>query len=213
MAKVRVKICGVRRAQDALAAADAGADAVGFVFAPQSARFLPPKEAGEIIALLPPFVDAVGVFVDPDRLWVEQAVATSRVNVLQFHGAETDAFCRSFGLPHVKCAGIETAEDVSRLASLHPSARAWLLDSSSEGRGGGSGLSFDWSVVGEELRGRLGRKWILAGGLNPRNVRQAIETTHAPCVDVSSGVESAPGVKDCRKIRQFVEEARSAEGP
>jgi len=201
---VRVKICGVTRLVDALAAARLGADALGFNFWPRSRRFIAPEAAGEIVRSIPPGVATFGVFVDPTRDQVLAAVAASGVHAVQLHGDEPPALCVSLPVPVVKAIRVGTAHALAQLASYE--VRAFLLDSDSPGYGG-SGTGFDWSVASEVAREL---PVLLAGGLRPDNVADAVRTVRPLGVDVASGVESAPGVKDVARMELFIRRAKEA---
>lgn len=198
--RVRIKICGITRQQDALDAVESGADALGFVFWPKSARHLATRDAAAIIARLPPFVTPVALFVDPDRAEVEQALAAG-CTLLQFHGDEPPAFCASFGAAWIKAVRVAPETDLPAIARRYEGARGLLLDACVDGQPGGTGQRFDWSLAS----GDIGLPVILAGGLNPENVGEAIRTVRPWAVDVSGGVESAKGIKDASKIRAFIE--------
>ncbi len=204
MPPVKVKICGITRLGDALAAARLGADALGFNFWPRSKRYVAPEAAREMVRSLPPFVAAVGVFVDPDRDEVLRAVEASGIQVVQLHGDEPPALCASLPLPVVKAIRIAAARDLAALETYHVSA--FLLDSASPGYGG-SGRTFDWALaagVASSIRA------ILAGGLSPENVADAVRTVRPYGVDVASGVESEPGVKDAARMELFIRAAKEA---
>lgn len=202
---VRVKICGITRLEDALAAAELGADAVGFNLWQRSKRYLQPEAAGEIVARLPPFVTAVGVFVNQHPAEVRRLAAAARVAAVQLHGDEPPADCAGLGLPFIKSFRIAGPGDLAIL-SCFPSAAAVLLDSRSDGFGG-SGRAFDWKLA-RKLPG--GQPVILAGGLTPRNVARAVRAVHPWAVDVASGVERSPGVKDRRQMARFIRAAKEA---
>jgi len=204
--RTRVKICGITRPGDGVAAAQAGADAIGLVFYPKSPRFLSVERAAEIRDALPPFVQTVALFVNADAAQVSQVLGRVKPSLLQFHGDETPEFCAQFGAPFVKACRIRPGVDV--LQHLQPFARAaaWLLDSFVP-EYGGVGESFDWSLV---PRG-LARPLILSGGLDAENVARAVRTVKPWGVDVSSGVESAKGIKDAGKMAAFVAEVRNAD--
>jgi phosphoribosylanthranilate isomerase len=207
--RVRVKICGITRIEDARAAIAAGADALGFVFARESPRFLAPDRAGRIIAELPPFVARVGVFVNSDEATVRRAIQESGVDTLQFHGDETPEFCRRFVPQAVyRAFRVRGPETLERLAAFPTSA--WLLDSYVPGQAGGTGATFNWELAARAVA--LGRPVILAGGLTPDNVAAAIRQVQPWGVDVSSGVESGPGIKDGSKVRAFAAAAAGAAG-
>jgi len=202
--RTRVKICGITRAQDAEVAARAGADAIGLVFYPPSPRYLSGERAVEIRDALPPFVQTVALFVNPDAAQVAQAIGRVRPALLQFHGEETPEFCGQFGLPYVKACRIRPGVDALEYLRPFSRAAAWLYDSYVP-EYGGVGESFDWSllpVAGE-------RPVILSGGLSADNVARAIRRVRPWGVDVSSGVESAKGVKDGTKIAAFIAEVRN----
>jgi phosphoribosylanthranilate isomerase len=201
---VRVKICGLTRPEDALAAARLGADALGFNFWPRSKRFVPPDQAGEIVRRLPAGVATFGVFVDPSREEVLAALAASGVAVAQLHGDEPPALCASLPVPVVKAIRVESSASLAQLASYE--VRAFLLDAPSPGYGG-SGRTFDWALAGEVAREL---PVILAGGLAPENVAEAVRTVRPLAVDVASGVESAPGVKDLARLEAFIRKAKEA---
>lgn len=204
---VRVKICGVRRPEDARAAVRAGADALGFNFWPGSKRFLAPAEAGRIVRQLPPFVAAVGVFVNATREEIVSALLASGVGVAQLHGDERPEECRDLPVRVVKAIRVTSATDLLGLSAYRDAGvGTFLLDAPSAGYGG-SGTAFDWSLAaGARPMGRV----ILAGGLGPGNVAEAIRAARPWGVDVASGVEIAPGVKDAGLMERFVAEARAA---
>ncbi len=202
-----VKICGITRTDDALAAARQGAHAVGFVFYAGSARHIAPRAAADIIRALPPFVTTVGLFVDAEPGEVAQVLAQVPLDLLQFHGDESPEFCRGFGLPYIKAVRVRPGLDLLQYAQLHDAARGLLLDAYVEGTYGGTGTAFDWSSIPHELP----RPVILSGGLNPANVTEAIRRVRPCAVDVSSGVETAPGIKDAGKIAAFFQGVRNAD--
>ena len=199
--KTRVKICGITRSEDAHAAICHGADAIGFVFWPQSSRYIDPEAAAEITTLIPPFVAAVGVYVDPDSAWVEKTSRIARLSLLQFHGDETPEFCDQFSLPYIKAVRVKEGTDLLQYAQRYRNARGLLLDAYSADMPGGTGHTFDWELIPRNLSLPL----ILSGGLNSNNVALAIQQAKPWAVDVSSGVESAKGIKDERKIFAFMQ--------
>lgn len=201
-----VKICGITRVEDALAATRAGAYAIGLVFYAPSPRYVTPAKAAEIIRALPPFVTAVGLFVDASVDDVRSALAAVPLQLLQFHGSETPAFCRQFARPYMKTVRMRPEVDLLQYAQNFHDARALLLDSHVEGLHGGSGAAFDWTLVPSDLPLPV----VLSGGLTVENVVEAVRKVRPAAVDVSSGVESAKGIKDARKIAAFVKEVRSA---
>lgn len=204
--RTRIKICGITRPGDAVAAAQAGADAIGLVFYPPSPRFLNVERAREIRDALPPFVQAVALFVNPDAAQVAQAIGRVHPALLQFHGEETPDFCAQFGLPYVKACRVTQGVDLLKYLGLFSSASGWLLDAHVE-EYGGVGASFDWSLV----PARLERPLVLSGGLMRENVGAAVRRVRPWAVDVSSGVESSKGVKDAAKIAAFIAEVRNAD--
>ncbi len=199
--RVRIKICGITTPADALAAAEAGADAIGLVFYGPSPRAVTLQQAAEIQSVLPPFVTTVGLFVNPQADEVRDALAAVPLDCLQFHGDESPAFCSGFQKPWIKAIRVNDAHSVSE-ARLKPygAAQGLLLDTADAQVAGGSGKSFDWSLMPASSQQAL----ILAGGLTPANVAKAVKQVKPYAVDVSSGVESAPGTKDAALIRDFV---------
>lgn len=201
---VRIKICGLTRLDDALAAAALGADALGFNFWPRSKRHVAPAAARAIVERLPPGVTTFGVFVDPTREELLAAIAASGVGAVQLHGDEPPALCLGLPVPVVKAIRVKDAHSLAALAAYEVSG--FLLDSATPGFGG-SGAAFDWSLAAETAADLP--VW-LAGGLTPENVAEAVRTVRPLGVDVASGVESAPGVKDHEKMQRFIEAARGA---
>ena len=203
---VCVKICGITRAEDALLAASLGADAVGFVFA-DSPRKMTPQKAANIIDELPPFVKTVGLFVDESAERVENVIKNCRLDALQFHGDETPDYCKRFygNKKIVKAFRMEGEETLSRLAAYRD-VDAYLLDAYSPEKKGGTGKTFNWELVVEAKK--FNKPIILAGGLTVDNVKEAVEIARPYAVDVSSGVESAPGKKDPRLLKEFITELK-----
>jgi phosphoribosylanthranilate isomerase len=204
--RTRVKICGITRPQDARAAAAAGADAIGLVFYPPSPRFLAVERAAEIRDALPPFVQTVALFVNADAAQVAQVIGRVKPGMLQFHGEESPQFCGQFGVPYVKACRVKQGVDLIEYLRPFSGAAAWLLDSFVEAYGG-VGERFDWSLVPRDLE----RPLILSGGLERGNVGEAVRRLRPWGVDVSSGVESAKGIKDAAKIAAFIAEVRNAD--
>lgn len=206
--RTRIKICGITREEDLLCAVAAGADALGFVFHPSSKRYVSPSHASELCAALPPFVTSVALFVNPDRSFVDEVIHEMSPATLQFHGDETPEFCSSFGRPYLKAfrvgaPGLDTSAGLAAHCAGYISACGWLFDSYSP-LFGGSGHGFDHGLLGGVKQLRQAQSIILSGGLNALNVQAAIEATHPWAVDVSSGVESSPGIKSADKMLEFV---------
>lgn len=202
-----VKICGITRLEDALTSIHAGAQAIGFVFYPSSPRYIAPTAAGAILRALPPFITTVGLFVDAPAEEVRAIVAQAPVELLQFHGAETPAYCRQFERPYMKAVRMGPEVDLLQYARDYEDAKALLLDAYVEGLHGGSGAVFDWSRVPVKLPVPV----ILSGGLTVENVGDAVRRVRPSAVDVSSGVESAKGIKDAGKIAAFIAGVRNAD--
>ncbi|MBY0580038.1 MAG: phosphoribosylanthranilate isomerase [Burkholderiales bacterium] len=202
-----VKICGITRVEDGLAAAHAGAHAIGLVFHEKSPRCVGLERADEIVKALPPFVSSVGLFVNPERRKVEEVLACVHLDLLQFHGEEEEAFCSSFSVPYIKAARVKPGVDLVQYAASYPSAKGMLLDACVEGMKGGTGHVFDWSLVPVNMPLPV----ILAGGLDPDNVTEAILKVDPWAVDVSSGVESSKGIKDAARIAAFMQGVRKAD--
>ena len=205
--RTRIKFCGITRLDDARYAAELGVDAIGFVFTRASQRFIGVSQARSIRAELPPFVTAVALFMDDEPGWIEEVISTVQPDLLQFHGAERDGFATSFSRPYIKAVPMGSVADIARHASAYPNAAGLLLDSHARGARGGTGVTFDWTRIPPGT----GRQFVLAGGLNPTNVAEAIATVRPYAVDVSSGIESAPGIKDAAKMRAFAAEVRNAD--
>ncbi len=204
--RTRVKVCGITRPADARAAAEAGADAIGLVFYPPSPRYLSVERALEVRDALPPFVQTVALFVNPDAPQVAQVIGRIKPGLLQFHGEETPAFCKQFGVPYAKACRVKARVDLLEYLRPFADAAAWLLDSF-VAEYGGVGERFDWSLV----PARRERPLILSGGLARDNVAEAVRRVRPWGVDVSSGVESAKGIKDAAKIAAFIAEVRHAD--
>jgi len=207
--RTRIKFCGLTRSGDVRLASELGADAIGFVFAEDSPRRVRAEEARIMRQALAPLVDAVAVFRDNRLEEVRDVVKQVRPTLLQFHGDEEDAFCRGFGVPYVKAIGMGDARatDAASLQLRYPAAAAFLFDSHGDSASGGSGRTFDWS----RLPTGLNKPFLLAGGLSSDNIFDAIQATLPWGVDASSGIESAPGIKDGDRMRAFVEEVRRAD--
>ena len=208
--RTRIKFCGFTRPGDIRLACELGADAIGFVFARNSSRQVEAEQARAMRQALAPLVDAVALFMDNPAEHVREVVRQVRPTLLQFHGSEDDAFCRSFGVPYMKA--IAMGSDIAQqhpgtLHSRYPAAAGFLFDSHGEGEPGGSGEAFDWARIPAGVQ----KPFVLAGGLSAGNVFDAIQATLPWGVDVSSGIESAPGIKDGDLMRRFVEEVRRSD--
>ena len=203
-AKPRIKVCGLTRVEDVQAAVAAGVDAIGLVFFSGSKRAVDVAQAQAVVRTLPPLVSAVGLFVNADAAEVAAVLQQVPLDVLQFHGDETAAFCRQFARPYIKAVRVAAAADIDAAARDFTDARALLLDAAVPGQYGGTGQRFDWQL----LPAQMPMPWLLAGGLDADNVAQAIAQSRAVAVDVSGGVESAPGIKDVAKMAAFIRQAR-----
>lgn len=203
----RIKCCGMTRVEDALLAARLGADAIGLVFTARSRRQVTLARACEIVAALPPFIATVALFMDDGAALVRQVIDEAHPALLQFHGGESDGWCAQFGRPFLKA--IAMGEGASALPRLHdyPRAAGLLLDGHAAGEAGGSGKAFDWSL----LPGDLAQPVVLAGGLHAGNVGDAVRAARPWAVDVASGVESAPGIKDPARLEAFIRAVRATD--
>ncbi|MFJ9992648.1 phosphoribosylanthranilate isomerase [Pseudomonas putida] len=206
MSNVRTKICGITRIEDALAAVEAGADAIGFVFYAKSPRAVDVRQARAIIEQLPPFVTTVGLFVNASRCELNETLEVVPLDLLQFHGDETPADCEGYHRPWIKALRVRPGDDLEAACQQYAGARGILLDTYVAGVPGGTGEAFDWSLV----PARLSKPIILAGGLSADNVGQAIAQVSPYAVDVSGGVEQAKGIKDAGKIEAFMRAVRAA---
>ncbi|MDP2830032.1 MAG: phosphoribosylanthranilate isomerase [Sulfuricellaceae bacterium] len=205
----RAKICGITQIDDGLAAARNGADAIGLVFYPPSPRHVTLATAISIATAIPPFVTTVGLFVNPHANEVEAVLRGLRLDMLQFHGEETPAFCASFGVPWLKAVRVKPGVDLVQYAQDFREASGLLLDAFVAGTAGGTGQSFDWGLIPADLPMPV----ILSGGLDPANVQAAIEQVKPWAVDVSSGVEANKGIKDAAKIAAFMQGVRKGSNP
>jgi phosphoribosylanthranilate isomerase len=205
--KTAVKICGITRVQDALTAAHCGAHAIGLVFYRPSPRYVTPETAAGIVRALPPFVTAVGLFVDAAAEEVREIAARTRIQMIQFHGSETPEFCARFELPYLKAVRVRPEVDLLQYARDFRSAKALLLDAFKEGLHGGTGAVFDWDLIPPALPLPV----VLSGGLHPENVAEAIRRVRPWAVDVSSGVEASKGIKDASRVEAFVNGVRDAD--
>jgi phosphoribosylanthranilate isomerase len=203
----RIKICGLTREQDVLAAAGLGADALGLVFYEKSPRHVVVEQAAGLARAAPPFVTVVGLFVNPSVDYVREVLAKVPLDVLQFHGEETPEFCGQFGRPYLKAIRVRAGVDLVQCASRYAAAQGLLLDAFVEGTPGGTGESFDWSLIPHDLPLPV----ILSGGLHAGNAAAAVRQVLPYAVDVSSGVEAAKGIKDAAKIAAFIQEVKNVD--
>lgn len=207
MTRTRVKICGLTRAQDAREAARLGADAIGLVFYPPSPRAVTTAQAREVVQALPPFVTLVGLFVDASESEVRDVLAQVPVDLLQFHGDETPMFCAGFGRPWIKAVRMREGVDLWAERERYGEASALLLDAYRPGLPGGTGSGFDWDRIPPGMAEQI----VLAGGLTPANVAQAVRQLRPYAVDVSGGVEQVKGIKDAEKMAAFLEEVKDGD--
>ncbi len=205
--RTRVKICGITRPEDALAAVNNGADAIGVVFYAQSPRCVSIAQAREIVTILPPFVSAVGLFVNAQAYEIKEVLSEVTLDLLQFHGDETPAFCAQFSRPYFKAIRVQHETNLLQYASDFADAKGLLLDAHSSTAYGGTGQTFDWTLIPANLP----KPVVLAGGLTPENVGAAIKQVQPYAVDVSGGVEAAKGIKDAAKIAAFMRAVNNAQ--
>jgi phosphoribosylanthranilate isomerase len=205
---IKIKICGITNLDDALAAADAGADALGFNFYKKSPRYIEPKKAIEIISQIPPFMMPVGIFVNEREDRIREIQNMTCIQAIQLHGDESPEFCQRFGNRVIKAFQVKDKESLKAMA--HYRVGAFLLDSYKEGIRGGTGTTFDWHLA---VVAKTFGKIILAGGLTPENVAEAVKLVQPYAVDVAGGVEKEKGIKDHAKLRKFITEVRRASRP
>ena len=203
----RVKICGITRVEDALNAANSGADAIGLVFYERSPRHVSVAQAAQLAAALPPFVTVVGLFVDADVAFVREVLSGVPLDVLQFHGDESPEFCAQFAKPYLKAIRVKAGVDLLQCAARFSTAKGLLLDAHVEGIPGGTGATFDWTLIPKQLPLPV----ILSGGLDAKNVAAAIKQVQPYAVDVSSGVEAGKGIKDAAKVAAFINEVKKTD--
>ncbi|TAN86035.1 MAG: phosphoribosylanthranilate isomerase [Gallionella sp.] len=204
---IRVKICGITRVEDALAAAASGADALGLVFYEKSPRHVNLRQAAQLAAAIPPFVTLVGLFVNAGAEAVREVLRHIPLDILQFHGDESPEFCAQFGKPYLKAIRVKAGVDLLQCAAHFRAAKGLLLDAHVEGMQGGTGTTFDWTLIPEAMPLPV----ILSGGLDAENVAAAIKQVRPYAVDVSSGVEASKGIKDAAKIARFMQEVKQAD--
>ena len=204
--RTRVKICGITNLDDALSAVKAGCDALGFVFYAKSPRAVTPEQAAEIISNVPAFVTSVALFVNESSEVVNQVIAKTDIDLLQFHGDESAEFCASFSRPYIKALRMKPELDLTSQFETYASSQGILLDAYTPGIPGGTGEMFDWSRIPSDLAAHI----ILAGGLSAANVASAIAEVSPYAVDVSGGVEASKGIKDSNKMIDFMNEVYRA---
>ena len=202
--RTRIKICGITRPQDGVEAVRLGVDAIGLVFYAKSPRHVSAQQAQEICAALPAFATVVSLFLNPSKQQVDDVLAAVPIDLLQFHGTESADFCAQFAKPYIKAIGMDDEQDCTERMAAYPDSKGFLLDSHKTGAAGGTGEAFDWAKIPTDYR----RSIILAGGLNPDNIAQAVRDVHPYAVDLSSGVESSPGIKDAAKMAQLIHEVK-----
>lgn len=206
MKRTRIKICGITNHEDAMLAVEAGADAIGLVFYEKSPRYVAINSAVHIIKHLPPFISCTGLFVDADENYVKKVLAHVAVDILQFHGQETEQACAMYNRPYIKAIRMDADINLPEQCEIYSSASALLLDTYVKGVPGGTGLSFDWNLIPKGLTKPI----ILAGGLDETNVKSAISQVQPYAVDVSGGVEIEKGIKDPDKVKNFIRETMNA---
>ncbi len=206
MNKVRIKICGLTRDEDVHNAVVEGADALGFVLYAPSPRAVSAEQSAQLIKKVPAFVTTVALFVDESAEEVRRALSICPFDLLQFHGDESPEFCRQFNRPYMKAIRVRSADDIHSAVQQYPDAKALLLDAYVENLPGGTGQAFDWRLIPQ-----LSVPWVLAGGLNSTNVADAINQVAPFAVDISGGIEASKGIKDRKKIQEFISEVRNVE--
>lgn len=204
MQRTRIKFCGITRATDALLAGSLGVDAFGFIFYPPSPRYISPEKAASIVSRLPPMITTVGVFMDAAPEVVAQTLEITPLSLLQFHGSESEVDCARWGRPYIKTIRVRAESNLAAQADCHQKACGFLLDTYLPDQVGGTGRTFDWSLLSP-----ISRPVVLAGGLNADNVKAAITTLSPYAVDVSTGIEQLPGIKDEHLMRSFVQAVQS----
>lgn len=205
--RTRVKFCGLTRPGDARLASELGVDAIGLIFALSSKRRLDPDAALCVREALTPMVSAVALFMDNEPALIERVIRVVRPHLLQFHGSETEVECRRWGVPYLRALPMRGAADALVYCARYPSASGFVLDSHAPGAAGGTGEAFDWT----QIPAHMPQPWLLAGGLRPENVASAIAGARPWGVDVSSGIESSPGIKDGEKMQLFLQEVQRAD--
>ena len=204
--QTRIKFCGMTNLQDIERAIDLGVDALGFVFISESSRYVTLEKAQKIIESVPPFVIKVGLFMNAESAAVTEIINSVRLDLLQFHGDEDEKFCKQFQIPYLKAIPMRSVSSVSEYCENFPSATGFVLDSHATGQMGGSGEAFAWSKIPKNHA----KPVILAGGLTPENVAEAIRVVRPYAVDVSSGIEASKGIKDPAKMEHFIKEVKDA---
>jgi len=195
-----VKLCGMTRAEDVAHAAALGVDAIGMIFHPKSPRNVTISQASTMLQNAPPFLTVVAVLVDPSVAFVEKILQALPVSCLQFHGSESASFCEQFYVPYIKAIAATSQDEIEQVAAMHAHATAILLDTPADGMRGGSGQTFDWSIIPQKINKPL----VLAGGLHASNINDAISVCSPDAIDICSGVEASPGIKSLEKITQLL---------
>ncbi len=204
--KTRIKFCGMTTQQDVQYAIDLAIDALGYVFVKESSRMVTIEQAEKLVDKTPPFIVKVGLFMNTEAAYIQDVLNSVRLNLLQFHGGENEEFCKQFSLPYLKAVPMGTTVSVSDFCLNFPTATGFVLDSHAVGQMGGSGKVFEWSDIPKNLEKPI----ILAGGLTPNNVAEAVRVVRPYAVDVSSGIETSKGIKDLAKMEHFIQEVRRA---
>ncbi|HDD35730.1 MAG TPA: phosphoribosylanthranilate isomerase [Candidatus Desulfofervidus auxilii] len=207
--RIKVKICGITRIEDALFAADLGVHALGFIFYSKSPRYVTPQKVREIIESLPPFLQTVGVFVDEKKENIINTAQFCGLNLIQLHGHETPMFCEMLGFPCIKALSVKNERSLNSILSYKGKVKAILLDTYKKGKFGGSGETFNWSLAVKAKAFEI--PLILAGGLKPENIKEAIKIVKPFAIDVNSGIEKAPGIKDRHLMERLFEILRKIE--
>ncbi len=204
MQRVRVKVCGLTTVENARVVANAGVDSIGLVFFKKSLRNVSIAKAEQIVNAMPAFVTTTALFVNPSKDLVEEVITTTKIDLLQFHGDESEQFCNQFSRPYIKAIRINNKTDILASSNQYTSAKAILFDTLVKGVAGGTGKVFDWQLLDEKTLQNINNPVILAGGLNVENVAQAITKIRPWAVDVSGGVEITAGIKSTTKVQEFI---------
>lgn len=204
MQRIRVKVCGLTTVENARVVANAGVDSIGLVFFKKSLRNVSIAKAAQIVNAMPAFVTTTALFVNPSKDLVEEVITTTKIDLLQFHGDESEQFCNQFSRPYIKAIRIDNTTDILASSNQYTSAKAILFDTLVKGVAGGTGKVFDWQLLDKKTLQNINNPVILAGGLNVENVAQAITKIRPWAVDVSGGVEITAGIKSTTKVQEFI---------